>query len=34
MSTMLEDYRNMDVRNADVSKGLKLVFGDAGVMAL
>ena len=34
MSTMLEDYRNMDVRNADVSKGLKLVFGNAEAKTL
>lgn len=34
MSTMFEDYRNMDVCNADVRNGLKLVFGDAEAMAL
>ena len=29
MSTMFEDYCNMDVRNVDVRNGLKLVFGNA-----
>ena len=27
MPTMLEDYQHMDIRDADVKNGLKLVFG-------
>ena len=27
MATMLDDYRNMDVRGADVKNGMRLVFG-------
>lgn len=27
MSTMLEDYQHMDIRDADVKNGMKLVFG-------
>lgn len=29
MSAMLEDFRHMDVRGADIKNGLKLVYGDA-----
>ena len=29
MVTMLEDYRHMDIRGADLKKGFKLVYGDA-----
>ena len=29
MATMLEDFRHMDVRGADLANGSKLVYGDA-----
>ena len=34
MATMLEDYRHMDVRDADVKNGFRLVFGAAEAKAL
>ena len=34
MSTMFEDYCNMDVRNVDVRNGLKLVFGNTEAKTL